>query len=152
MGINVKNVAAYIHGQAPGKLDGLFHAVEAKCKELDIKQGSSKDNVAGGDGSAVGGNVRGILNYVAGIEKITDEDTTTIVESADDQPAEGDSKVVAAEKANRRAAVPEQENARKLRLAAKQADHKNLQKIYTTLLARFAAAGYKPKPQPAALV
>lgn len=150
MGINVKNVAAYIHGQAPGKLDGLFHAVEAKCKELGLEPGK-RDNVAGGESSAVGGNVRGILNFVAGVQPITDDDRTPIVETDDDQPKDGDSKVVLAEKANRRASKPDQERARLSNLAAKEADHAALKKVYGTLLGRFAAAGYKPKPQSTSL-
>ena len=145
MGINVQNVAAYIHGQAPGKLDGLFHAVEAKCKALGIEPGK-RDNVAGGDGSAVSGNIRGILTFVNSVQPITDEDKAEIAETADDQPADGDSKVVLAEKANRLASKPDQEKARKLALAAKEADHAALRKVYGTLLARFASAGYKPKP------
>lgn len=150
MGINLKNAGAYIHGQAPGKLDGLFHAVEAKCKALGLEPGR-RDNLAGGDGTAVNGNVRGILVFVESVPEITDEDKTPITVDAGDEPASGDSLPVQAEKEARRAAVPGREKARVASLAAKEAAQGDLKKLYGTLLARFAAAGYKPKPQTSAL-
>lgn len=144
MGINLRNAAAYIHGQAPGKLDGLYWAVHEKCGELGLVPGR-RDNIGGGDASAVGGNVRGILNFVAGVQPITDEERTPITVNEADKPVEGDSLVLLAEKENRRLTVPLREAQRIASLKAKQADHDALRKLYGTLQARFTSAGYKPK-------
>ena len=144
MGINIKNFAAYVHGQAPAKLDGLFHAVEAKCKSLGLEPGK-RDNVAGGDGNSVGGNVRGFLSFIDSVEAITEEDKTEIVSDSADEPAPTDTANQLLDKAHRREAKAQAEGERKRRLAAKQAAHADLKKAYGTLLARFASAGYKPK-------
>ena len=148
MGINLKNAAAYIHGQAPGKLDGLFHAVEAKCKALGLEPGR-KDNMAGGDGTAVSGNVRGILTFIDGVEEITDEDKTPIEVTDGDMSKPDDSHTTLIEKSAAREGKAQAEKQRKSRLAAKESAQADLRKLYGTLLARFASAGYKPKPAPA---
>lgn len=150
MGINLKNFAAYVHGQAPAKLDGLFQAVEAKAKALSLEPGK-RDNVAGGDGTAVSGNVRGFLTFVESVEEITDEDKTEIVSDPANEPTTSDTSTVLQEKAHRREAAVQAEGERKRRLAAKAAAQADLKKMYGTLLARFSAAGYKPKAPSASL-
>lgn len=151
MGINIQNVAAYIHGQAPAKLDGLWYAVEAKCKELGLSPGR-RDNVAGGSDDSVGCNVRGVLTFVAGVEKITDDDKKAIAVGPGDEPKAGDPHTLLVEKHERRNLKLNQESERKRRLAAKEADHDALRKLYGTLQGRFASAGYKPKPPPTEVV
>lgn len=146
MGINLKSVAAYIHSAAPGTLDGLFHAVEEKCKALGLSPGS-RDNVAiTGDGTSGSINIRGVLTFVESVEPITDEEKQPLTADDADKPAEGDSLVVLAEKENRRAYLPTREKERKARVDAKQVALNDLRKLYGTLKARFASAGYKPKP------
>ena len=155
MGINLKNVAAYIHGQPPSALDGLFQAVEAKCKDLKLTPGR-RDNVSGNaEGTSSNVNVRGVLAFVDGVTAISDEENKPLAADAADKPAPGDSLTVLSEKENRRANLPARETERKARVAAKQAALDDLRRLYGTLQARFAASGYKPKvaaveaPQPA---
>lgn len=93
--LNLQSAARYIHGTSPAALNGLYEVTHLKCKELGLaawRPVAPEDS--GGD--HVGGNTRGIVQFVESVTKDSDK-------------------------------------------WAK----RNLQQLYATLQARFAAAGHK---------
>jgi hypothetical protein len=142
--INLDNAAKYIHNSPPQALDGLFAAVEEKCKALGLEPGR-RDNVGVGAGGDAGGSVHGILRFVEQVSAITDEDKTEVTIPPEDEAAAGDAQSVLDAKYHRRQGLVERERVRKNTLEQKQADHEALRKLYGTLKARFTASGYSPK-------
>lgn len=67
--LNLQSAARYIHATAPAKLNGLYEAVRAKCKELSLTPWRAVAAVASKDTEGSTDNPRGILHFVAGCTK-----------------------------------------------------------------------------------
>lgn len=152
MAINIHVAAQYIHGSSPSALDGLFQVVEAKCKELGLEPGR-RDNV--GVSSTAKGlgniNVRSLLTFVESVGAVPEAVPDDAEAEAADAPQPTDSTdmlLAKRERANNRRAAKETH-----KRAAEQveSDHAALRKLYGTLKAKFASAGYTPKKTGGAL-
>ena len=150
MAINLNTAAAYIHGSSPAALDGLYQAVEAKCKALGLEPGR-RDNVATATGEIGSINVRGLLTFVENVGPLPDTAEEDAAADATDAPLATDTtdELLAKRQRvdNRRAAKAAAERA----VAQTKEDHESLRKLYGTLKAKFAASGYVTKPAGGAL-
>lgn len=145
--INLQNAARYIHGQAPGKLNGLYQAVKAKCDALGLEPGR-RDTVAQGADDAAGavsGNIRGILTFVESVQPLP-------ADLEDDAEAQKADAPTASDTIDDLLAKRESTNLRRQRkdaharlVAQVKADHATLKKLLGTLRAKFAAANYTPQ-------
>lgn len=152
MAINLQNAARYIHGQSPSKLDGLYHAVAAKCQELNLTPGR-RDNVGVGKdhSGAVSGNIRGLLTFVEGVQPLPDplpDDADAVAADAPAATDTVDELLAKKQRADQRAA---RKAAHDRATEQIQADQAALRKLLGTLQAKFAAAGYSPRAAGGAL-
>lgn len=151
MAINLHIAAQYIHGASPGSLDGLYQAVEAKCKELGLEPGR-RDNVGVGEGGSPPNiNVRGLLTFVDGVRPLPETPAEDAEAIAADQPQPTDSTDELLAKRQRNDHRRANKETREREIEQTKADHDSLRKLYGTLKAKFASAGYSPKPVGGAL-